>query len=315
MTSYTLGFDIGGTNLRGAVVDASGHICAHLSVPTPLQEEALEAAIGDLAHTLCGQWSVTGVGVAIAGFLDRQRATVRFAPHLAWRNAPVRARLEELLGLPVVLSHDADAAGWAEYRFGAVRGEPDWVYLSLGTGIGGAAMIDGELFRGGNGVSLEFGHLPVARGGHARPCPCGKRGCLERYCSGTALVDTARELGFVSVTGETSGRAVTEAARRGEQGAVAAVGEVATWLGYALAMVADIIDPPVIVVGGGLAGEGDLLLPRARAVLAEQMVGSGFRPVPAVVTAQLRGDAGVIGAADLARTMGREYGVDTASMH
>ncbi len=132
------------------------------------------------------------VGLALAGFITPDRRTVRFAPHLSWRDAPVAERMSTRLGLPVVLEHDANAAALAERHFGAAAGASTVVFIALGTGIGSALLQDGELFRGSFGVAPELGHIRVVPDG--RPCPCGKNGCWERYCSGTALATTAVEL-------------------------------------------------------------------------------------------------------------------------
>ena len=141
---------------------------------------------------LAEQHRVGAVGLAIAGFVDPDRRTVAFGAHLPWRDDPVAERLAARLDLPVVIEHDANAAGLAEHRVGAAAGASVAVLVALGTGIGAALLVDGAVFRGAHGVAPELGHLTVVRGG--RPCPCGKRGCLERYCSGTALGRSAEEL-------------------------------------------------------------------------------------------------------------------------
>lgn len=293
----TVGFDIGGTQCRAAVVTQEGKILEMRTVPTPDTEAALEDAIVGLATQLRHSHDPAAVGLAVAGFLDTEREVVRFAPHLPWRDAPVRRRLQERLGLPVVLEHDANSAAWGEYRFGAARGAGTWVFFAVGTGIGAALMISGQLFRGAYGTAPEFGHLTVVPGGRA--CACGKRGCLERYASGTALPDTAREHGLPAGM---SGQEIMAAARAGDPRAGDVVQDFAGWLGQGLAVVGDVLDPELIVVGGGVAVDADLFLPAARATMASAVVGAGHRPVPAVGTAELGPAAGMIGVADLART-------------
>lgn len=189
---HTIGVDIGGTSVRAGVVDADGAILDLRRAPTPAGQQPLEAAIGGVVGELLSSHRVSAVGLAVAGFVGVDRRTVRFAPHLAWRDTEVADRLGARLGLPVVLEHDTNAAAVAERHFGAAHGAQVTVLVTIGTGIGGAVLIDGELFRGGHGVAPEFGHLRVQPDG--RSCPCGKRGCWERYCSGTALGATAVEL-------------------------------------------------------------------------------------------------------------------------
>ncbi|MCS5479388.1 ROK family protein [Corynebacterium sp. YIM 101645] len=305
----TVGFDIGGTHCRAAVVTAGGEVVDTRSTATPTTVAALEDAIVTMVGELRADHDPAAVGLAVAGFLDPACETVRFAPHLPWRDAPVRARLEELTGLPVTLEHDANAAAWGEYRHGAARGAGTWVFFAVGTGIGATLMIDGQIFRGAHGTAPEFGHLTVVPGGRA--CACGKRGCLERYASGTALVDTATELAVPGVAGlgrrvvekrgEVTGAEVMAAARVGDPTGLAVLADFAGWLGQGLAMVTDVLDPELIVVGGGVSLDADLFLGAAREGMAASIVGAGHRPLPAVGTAELGTRAGMIGVADLAR--------------
>ena len=188
-SELTIGIDIGGTSVRASVVDPQGRLLDTLRTATPPTADALEHCLERLVAELRDRWSVAAVGVAIAGFLTPDRRVVRFAPHLAWREAAVPERLTERLGLPVFAEHDANAAAIAELHFGAAAGGRNSLVLSIGTGIGAGMIMDGRIYRGSFGVAPEFGHLTVVPDG--RPCSCGKRGCWERYCSGTALVDMA----------------------------------------------------------------------------------------------------------------------------
>lgn len=321
--TLTIGFDIGGTNMRAGVVDSQGKILRAASLRTPDTEAGMDAGIHDLVSRLRKDFEVDAVGLAVAGFLDPECEVVRFAPHLPWRDAPVRQHLSEILGLPVRLEHDANSAAWGEYTYGAARGVEDWVLFAVGTGIGATIMSKGEIFRGAYGTAPEFGHLPVVPGG--RRCPCGKRGCLERYCSGTALVETLKELAESCrfCTGpliaqlredpsQVNGAMVTEAAAEGDPLGVAAVEEFAYWLGEALAIVADVIDPELIVLGGGVSRAADLYLDRARAYFSERIVGAGHRPLAKIATADLGADAGMIGVADLARRLVRAEAESTS---
>lgn len=312
--ALTVGFDIGGTNVRAGAVDAAGRIVARREARTAHTEAELVRTIACIVEELQADYEIGAVGAAVAAFLDPECEIVRFAPHLPWRdNRPVRAELEDAMGLPVRLEHDANSAAWGEYRFGAAREARTWVFFAVGTGIGATLMHDGEIYRGSFGTAPEFGHLTVVPGG--RVCSCGKQGCLERYASGTALVDTALEVagqgGFKGsalyrkvVDKRADGRDVMRAARAGDALGVAAVADFSRWLGKGLSIVADVLDPELIVLGGGVSRDADLFLDDAREEFAHGIVGAGYRPAARVVCAELGADAGMIGVADLARERG-----------
>ncbi|MBM7776422.1 glucokinase [Actinokineospora baliensis] len=288
----TIGVDVGGTAVRAAVVDSAGVVLAVARGSTRVP--SLEAEICRVVAELRSDFEVSAVGLAVAGFVAADRRTVMFAPHLPWRASAVADRLAGLIGLPVVLEHDANAAGVAEARFGALRGARVGLLVALGTGIGAALLIDGTVYRGAFGVAPELGHLRLVPDG--RDCPCGKRGCWERYCSGTALAATAFELG----AGELTGREVARLAREGDAVAVAAVREMARWLGEGLALVADVYDPEVVAIGGGVSGSAELFLGDAVARFEAAVTGAGHRPVARVLRAELGDEAGMVGAAVLA---------------
>ncbi|WP_073482687.1 ROK family protein [Streptoalloteichus hindustanus] len=306
--------DVGGTSVRAGVVDARGAVLDTTRAPTPPGAEALEDAIVHAVEELAGRHDVAAVGLAVAGFVTADRRSVRFAPHLAWRGVPVADRVSARLGLPAVLEHDANAAALAEYRFGAARGAHVAVLVALGTGIGGALLVDGRVFRGAHGVAPELGHLRLVPDGRA--CACGKRGCWERYCSGTALAATAVELlaeypGSSTVLGReaagdpgaVTGRRVAGAARDGDPLAQRAVADLARWLGEGLALVADVYDPEVVVIGGGVSASAPLFLDDARQHYASVVTGAGHRPLARIRTAQLGDDAGIVGAAAMAHDL------------
>lgn len=308
-----VGVDIGGTKISAGVVDSRGTILARLEVPTPgTDPRAVEDAILRLVRGLAQNWTIASVGVGAAGWMDSAGSMVLFSPHLAWRNEPLRENLQRLLRRPILLSNDADAAGWAEWRFGAGRGENRMICLTLGTGIGGALVMDGRVERGRFGVAGEYGHQVIMPGGHR--CECGNRGCWEQYASGNALGREARELATANspvanalldaVGGnpaKITGEVVTALALAADPASVELVEEVGTWLGLGLANLAAALDPGLFVVGGGLGSAGELLLGPARQSFLRNLTGRGFRPAATILPAVLGADAGLVGAADLSR--------------
>ncbi|HEU0100781.1 MAG TPA: ROK family glucokinase [Mycobacteriales bacterium] len=311
--ALTIGVDVGGTKINAGVVDERGSILARSRLPTPgTDPQRVEEAIAALVAELRAGHEVTAVGIGAAGFVDADRARVIFAPNLSWRDEPLRDEVAARIGLPVVVENDANAAAWAEYRFGAGQGVSHLVVVTVGTGIGGGIVLGGQLYRGAGGVGAEIGHLQVVKDG--RRCGCGQRGCWEQYCSGRALLHEAREIADVDPVygarllalgdGEPEGieaREVTLAAQEGDPAALACFAEVGSWLGQGLADLAAVLDPQVLVVGGGVADAGDLLLEPARRAFAEVLTAGRYRPHPEIRAARLGNDAGMVGAADLAR--------------
>ncbi|WP_296180136.1 ROK family protein [uncultured Corynebacterium sp.] len=299
----TIGFDVGGTNVRGGVITREGKILASRTIPTSMDAEQLEADIVGIVDELRADYEVDAVGLALAGFLDPSCEVVRFAPHLPWRHANVRESLSQKLGMHVRLEHDANSAAWGEWCFGAGRGAEDWVFFAVGTGIGATLMTHDTIYRGAFGTAPEFGHIVVVPNG--RQCSCGKRGCLERYASGTALPDTCADLRASYETAlptDPTGKEITQAARRGDHLAVAVMEDFSRWLGQGLSIVADVLDPELIVLGGGVSQDADLYLKGAVQAMGQDIVGAGHRPLVRVATAELGSAAGMIGVADLARS-------------
>lgn len=308
-----VGIDIGGTKIAGGVVDSEGRIVEKLRVDTPIDTAVLSDAVIDMAHHFSGHHDVAAVGVAAAGFIDRDRATVIHAPNIAWRNEPLKAVLEARIDVPVTIENDANAAGWAEFRFGAGRDVEHMVMLTMGTGVGGAVVIDGELFRGGHGIGAELGHMRFMRDG--LPCGCGQNGCLEQYASGRALQREANAIadaGGIGAAlaavraekGTITGPAVSRLVLAGDEGAVEALRRVATALGEACGGFQAVLDPELFVIGGGVAQLGDELLKPVRIAYETSLPGYGDRPVAEFAIAELGNDAGLIGAADLASAEG-----------
>lgn len=307
----TVGVDVGGTSARAGLVDDDGAVLATATAPTPRSADALDETVRDLVTDVAAGRDVEAVGLAVAGFVDASRTGVSFGAHLPWRDDEhVVDRLGELLGLPVTLEHDANAVGLAEHRVGAAVGASVAVVVALGTGIGAALLIEGRIYRGAHGVAPELGHLTVVPDGRA--CPCGKHGCFERYCSGTALGSSAEDAVANSETFSVlraswerarpvTGRDVAEAAARGDVLARGVVDDFADWLGRGLALVADVFDPEVVVIGGEVSASAGLWLGRAVERYGEEVTGRGHRRLAAVRPAVLGGRAGVIGAAIDAR--------------
>lgn len=295
--ALAVGIDIGGTKIAAGVVDTDGRVLTRRDIATPVSDrQSLVDAIIGLARDLAAEHSVEAVGVGVAGLVDRAGETVRFAAHLPFQDEPLRNELATALGLAVVVDNDANAGGWAEARFGAARGAQDAVFVAVGTGIGGAIIIDGQLRRGWQGASGEIGHLIIERDG--RPCPCGSRGCWEQYGSGRALLRAAEAAGLEVP----HGAAVTAAADAGDERARTVLREIGEWIGIGIAGLVAVLDPEVVVVGGGVSAAGDLLLEPTRDSFRTYLTAQGRRPEPQVLLAALGPDAGLIGAADLARS-------------
>jgi glucokinase len=308
-----IGVDIGGTKVAAGVVDGAGRILARARRLTPSGDpHAVEATIVEVVKELRAGHDAVAVGIGAAGFVDAARARVMFSPHLAWRDEALKDGVALSLGLPVVVENDANAAAWAEWRFGAGRGEDDLVCVTLGTGIGGGIIGDGRIWRGRGGMAGEFGHMVVVPGGHR--CECGNRGCLEQYASGNVLGRQARDLARTGspvalpllerVGGDVDalvGPVLTEAARDGDPYAVELFEDVGRWLGIGLANLAAALDPGLFVIGGGVCDAGEILLRPVRESFRRALTGRGFRPEPPIVTAALGPEAGLVGAADLAR--------------
>ncbi len=311
----SIGVDIGGTKILAGAVTEDGEIVKTARRDTPHSDatavlDLVAEVVTELARTV--DTPIDGVGLGVAGPVDASRSHVYFAPNLRWSQVPARALLEAATGLPVVVENDGNVAAWGEYRFGAGRGSGDLVLVTVGTGIGGGIVLGGRLFRGAHGAAGEIGHANAVPNGI--PCGCGRNGCIEQYASGNALVREARALAaerrpeaaiLLSLGDGTpegvQGVHVTEAARAGDPVAVEAFEIVGTWLGRGLADLAAILDPDVFVIGGGVSVAGELLLASARRTLNSKLVGLATRPAPVIKVAELLNEAGLVGAADLAR--------------
>jgi len=313
--SLTIGIDVGGTKVLGGVIDESGKVLTTARKDTPRQGgSALTQTIADVAKELLQQHSVASVGVSAAGFVSSDRKTMLATPNIAdWNGVDLDHQLTALIGLPVVIENDANAAAWGEAKFGAGKNQDHMMMLTVGTGIGGGIVVNGALYRGAFGIAAEFGHMRVVPDGHI--CGCGARGCFEQYASGNALLRHAREAinaspevarnllsrGDGTVAGLT-GQAITEAARDGDAVALAAFNTTGQWLGAGIASLAVLLDPACVVIGGGVIDAGEILLKPTRESLERNMPFAGKHPYPQIIAAQLGNEAGLVGVADLARS-------------
>lgn len=307
-----IGVDVGGTKVLAAEIDADARVLRTAARSTPgrrVEVGLLEAALTEAVAEIADGRPVAAVGLAAAGFVDGAGDRVMFAPHLPWRGEAVRARLTERWGTRVVLDNDANCAALAEVAHGEAGGVEAALVITLGTGIGGAVVLGGRVHRGRNGMAGEFGHMQVVPDGLA--CECGSRGCWEQYSSGNALARFARErIGHEKtllerlcggVPERLVGPMVTEAAEQGDAVALQAFGSVGDWLGVGIANLVAAFDPDVVVVGGGVSAADDLLLEPARAALTRALVGASHRRVPRIRRARFGPEAGVVGAAVMAR--------------
>ena len=312
--SLTVGVDVGGTKVLGGVVDASGKVLATSRRDTPREGGGeLTKTIAEVALELMQEHSITAVGVSAAGFVSSDRKTMLATPNIAdWNGVQLDVELTKLIGLPVVIENDANAAAWGEAKFGAGRNQAHMMMLTIGTGVGGGIVVNNELYRGAFGIAAEFGHLRVVPEGHL--CGCGARGCFEQYASGSALRRHAREAisaspdlarnllarGDGTIDGLT-GQAITDAAREGDAVALAAFQTTAQYLGAGIASLAVLLDPSCVVIGGGVIDAGEILLAPTREAMKRYMPFAGKHPYPEIVAAELGNEAGLVGVADLAR--------------
>ncbi len=308
--SLTIGLDVGGTKIAAGVVDDAGTVVQRLRLESPKADpELLGDALLEAVRTLRADHEVAAVGVGAAGFVSSDRDHVFFAPHLEWGKEGVGTRLSERIGLPVVVENDANAAAWAERTHGAGKGHRDQLMVAVGTGIGGGIILGDRLHRGGHGVAAEIGHLTLVEDG--RLCECGRLGCWEEYASGSSLVRMAKEAAARgeapqlirragSVVGIT-GAMITEVAREGGEDALRLFDQLGHHLAAGMSTLIAVLDPTLIVLGGGVSEAGDLLLVPTREALARETPGDGRVPLPEIVLAQLGNDAGMVGAGDLAR--------------
>lgn len=293
----SIGVDIGGTKIAGALVDDEGRVLAAVHRPSsPDNPDQIVETVGEIVRELSDPDTLDTVGVAVAAFLNRERTHVYFSPNITWPDFPVKSRLEDVLSRRVVVENDANAAGWAEYQCGAGADARSLIMLTLGTGVGGAIIEDGRLLIGAFGAGGELGHLVVEPDG--KPCGCGNRGCLEQYASGTALMEQMRHrAGDESMSSEDALRLFES----GDSGAREVFHELADVIAKAMTSLVAMMDPEVVVVGGGVAKAGAPLVDLISERFRHHYPAHTRRPTARIALAHLGNMAGAVGAADLAR--------------
>lgn len=312
----SIGIDLGGTNIAAGIVDEAGNILASGSVRT-LPQRPYQDVVKDMAdislHTLrklnLSQSDVRSVGIGIPGVADQGTGEVIFCTNLGWHNVPLRDEMQKYINKPVYIDNDANVAALAESIAGVSAGTQTSVFLTLGTGVGAGIMINGQLWNGCHGVAAEIGHLTLVADGE--PCTCGKSGCLERYCSATALGRMGRQAlaehpdsMLQAMSGgqpeRVNAKTVLDAAKAGDAAAMAVFRHYVKYLSLAVNTIISFIDPEIVVLGGGVSKAGDFLADAVRAEIPHYLMYKTL-PYAGIEIAGLGSDAGIIGAAMLGR--------------
>jgi glucokinase len=306
-----IGVDLGGTKMLLGALDGDSKVVweSREASTGQSEDELVELLVREVGEARAERPAIAAIGMGIPATIDQDRGLARSAVNLPIENLPLRDLVRERTGLPAFLDNDANVAALAESLFGAAKGAKDAVMLTIGTGIGGGLILGGEIYRGATGAGAELGHVSIDMDGPPCQGSCPNRGCVETLASGTALGREGGEaaerepgsaLGAMRADGqEIDGKAVTEAALGGDEAAIGVFDLVGRRLGVALAGFANVFEPEVIVVGGGVIAAGDLLLEPARAELRARAL-PPMKAIP-VVAAELGQDAGMIGAAAMAR--------------
>jgi len=306
-----LGIDLGGINVAAGLVNDHGKIVSRRSVPTPRTPDAVADAIADHVKSLLSETGeqVAYIGLGSPGTIEPDTGMVEYWSNLDFHHVPLAAMIQERTGLPVLMENDAGCAALGEYIAGAGRGSSSMVVITLGTGIGGGAVLNGKLYTGLNHAGLEVGHLAIEHGG--RLCTCGRKGCFETYCSATALIREARRameqtpdsLLWTLAGGKekVNGKLIFDAYGQGDPTARTVVEEFLSYLGDGVVSLVNIFQPEVFAIGGGLAGAGEAILGPVREILDREDYARESSKRTRLVKAKLGNDAGIIGAAVLGR--------------
>ena len=310
-SDLTIGIDIGGTKISAGVVDSSGNLIDSSRCSTPAEGgKELISSVINLIKEFNKKYEIKGIGISIAALISSDYGTIVGAPNIAnLSKLNFVNEIKEEFELPIIIENDANAAMWAEFKFGNAKSLNPVMFFIIGTGVGGGLVIDGKLFKGVNGIGAEFGHMCVVPDGLS--CGCGSKGCLEQYASGGALIRYANEALLANPDkseevlsfgeGKLSGTALTKAAKAGNELALAAFSKQADWLGLACASYSLIIDPQAIIIGGGVVDAGELFLAPVRAAMRKYMPFAESHVPPKIIAAKFGNDAGLIGAAELVR--------------
>jgi len=318
-TMYRIGIDLGGTNIAIGIVNENFEIVKQGSVPTNAGRpgEELVADMAALCKKLIAELGlteadVTSLGIAAPGIVDDEVGSVIYANNLNMRHFPIIPMLRQQLSIKEMhIENDANAAAWGEAIAGAAKGSNSSVMITLGTGVGGGIVDSGKVFKGFNSAAGELGHIVIEVNG--RPCTCGRKGCWETYSSATGLINMTKEklaeceaagratkmTDLVAERGKVNGRTAFDAMRMGDEAATEVVDMYVEYLGSGLASMVNIFQPEVLSIGGGISNEGQYLLDRVTPLVRAQQYGSGMVPMTDIRIAQLRNDAGIIGAAVL----------------
>jgi glucokinase len=309
-----VGVDVGGTKIAAGLVSPEGELLSEVRYPTANVREQLLSTIAEAIMEVKRGYEVGGVCLAVPGFILARENKVLSAANLeAIEGIPLKDEMGDRTGLPVTVENDANAAAWGEFRFGVGKDVDDLVFVTLGTGVGGGIISHGVLLRGARGMGGELGHITVQPAGPR--CGCGNRGCLEALASGTAIERRAREvaderphsaLRRLATERAPLGGDVLDLARKGDEAAIEVLRETGTWLGIGLATYINIFDPEVIAIGGGVSQAGDLVSEPARREL-QLRSHSPSRDLVEIRAATLGSEAGMVGAAALARDENGEY--------
>ena len=296
---FVIGLDIGGTGLKGCVIDRQGTLFTKEQRPT-LRERGPEAVIStilDFAEDLrkevqnrSGGERVVAVGVAVPGLIDEETGVVLASVNLEWKDVPLRRLLEERLGVPAVVGHDVRIASIAEELLGAARGSKDFLFVALGTGVGAAVVLNGTPYAGAHDLGGEFGHTVVAPGGPL--CGCGRRGCIETLASASAVA--RRYLALTQAGMDITTQDVAQRVQTGDAAAIQVWREAIEALSIGIANYVTLLDPERVVIGGGMADAGRTLFEPLIAQLESEVT---LLAVPPVLPAALGNDAGYLGAA------------------